>query len=82
MAGCTGAQRAAQIDLMRETARAAGRDDAGLEYTRFGTLDMGQGDVEHYTGQGVTRLVVPSPAGSAAEQREQISAFARRVNLR
>ncbi|MFY9930317.1 MAG: TIGR03619 family F420-dependent LLM class oxidoreductase [Streptosporangiaceae bacterium] len=78
----TGAQRAAQIDLMRETARAAGRDDAGLEYTRFGTLDMGQGDVEHYTGQGVTRLVVPSPAGSAAEQREQISAFARRVNLR
>jgi probable F420-dependent oxidoreductase len=77
----SGAERAAQIELMRETARAAGRDDAALEYTRFGTLDMGQGDIEHYTAQGVTRLVVSPPPGSAAEQREQISAFAARLSL-
>jgi probable F420-dependent oxidoreductase len=75
------AERAAQIDLMRETARAAGRDDAALEYTRFGTLDMGQADVEHYAAQGVTRLVVSPPPGSVAEQREQISAFAARLSL-
>jgi probable F420-dependent oxidoreductase len=78
----TGAERAAQIDLMRETARAAGRDGTALEYTRFGALDMGQADVEHYGAQGVTRLVMGAPAGPADEQREQISAFAQRVNLR
>ncbi len=78
----TGAERAAQIDLMRETARAAGRDGTALEYTRFGALDMGQADVGHYSAQGVTRLVMGAPAGPADEQREQISAFAQRVNLR
>jgi alkanesulfonate monooxygenase SsuD/methylene tetrahydromethanopterin reductase-like flavin-dependent oxidoreductase (luciferase family) len=77
----SGAQRASQLALMREVARTAGRDERALEYTRFGALDMGPADVEHYAAQGVTRLVVAAPAGSPAEQREQISAFAARVNL-
>jgi len=75
----SGAERAAQIELMRETARHAGRDGDALEYTRFGALDMGQADIEHNAAQGVTRLVVGAPAGSAQEQQEQLSAFAARV---
>jgi probable F420-dependent oxidoreductase len=75
----TAAQRAEQIELMHQTARAAGRDEKALEITRFGALDLDQADVGHYAGEGVTRLVVSPPAGTTKEQREQISAFARRV---
>src|SRR5215472_17255713 len=37
--GLTEAERAAQFDLTLQTARAAGRDPAALEYTRWGTID-------------------------------------------
>ena len=39
-------------------------------------------DIDDLAAQGVTRLAVAPPAGSLAEQREQISAFADRFSLR
>jgi probable F420-dependent oxidoreductase len=79
--GLTEQERAAQVDLMRETARAAGRDPAALEVTRWGSIDMTPDDVARLAEAGVTRLVVgPGPA-SLSEQEDQISAFAARLSL-
>src|SRR5882672_2053081 len=55
--GLTEAERAAQVDLIRETARAAGRDPAALEYTRWGTIDLTADDVAAHAAGGTTRLV-------------------------
>ena len=75
----TAAERASQIDLMRATARAAGRAADALEYTRWGSIDMTGSDVEGFAAQGVTRLAVPPASLDLAEQRDQISAFADRL---
>jgi probable F420-dependent oxidoreductase len=75
-------ERRAQIDLMRATARAQGRDPRVLEYTRWGSIDMDSGEVEAYASQGVDRLVVgPAPAG-LGEQLRQLEDFATRHGLR
>ena len=79
--GLTEAERAAQVDLMRETARAAGRDPAALEYTRWGSIDVTADDVAGYTASGTTRLVVPPAAADLSGQLDQISAFAARQTL-
>src|SRR5579864_1597257 len=50
--GLTEAERASQIDLMRATARAAGRDPGALEYTRWGSIDMTGDDVARHAAQG------------------------------
>src|SRR5580693_4649187 len=55
--GLTEAERAAQVDLMLQTARAAGRDPAELEYTRWGAIDMTADDVAAHAASGTTRLV-------------------------
>jgi alkanesulfonate monooxygenase SsuD/methylene tetrahydromethanopterin reductase-like flavin-dependent oxidoreductase (luciferase family) len=44
----TPAERLDQIELMRTTALAEGRDPEVLEYTRWGSIDMERGDVEAY----------------------------------
>jgi alkanesulfonate monooxygenase SsuD/methylene tetrahydromethanopterin reductase-like flavin-dependent oxidoreductase (luciferase family) len=41
----TDAERASQIELMRVTARNAGRDPDALEITRWGSIDMSADDV-------------------------------------
>jgi len=75
------AERASQAELMRETAREAGRDPAALEYTRWGSLGMSAADVEDLAVQGVTRVVVPAASPDLDEQREEMSAFAARLGL-
>jgi probable F420-dependent oxidoreductase len=77
----TAAERASQLDLMRETARAAGRDADALEVTRWGSIDMTSSDVDDHAARGTTRLVVGPASVDLAEQRDQISAFAERVKL-
>ena len=77
----TAAERAAQIDIMREAATGAGRDPDALEYTRWGSIDMTAADVEAHAGNGVTRLVVGPASRDPHEQRDQISAFADRLKL-
>lgn len=77
--GLTPAERASQLEVMRATARAAGRDADALEYTRWASIDMTASDVADYAAQGVTRLVVPPPAAEPSEQLDQISAFAQRL---
>src|ERR1700736_4743241 len=41
----TAPERASQLDLMRTTAQAEGRDAGALEYTRWGSIDMTEADV-------------------------------------
>ncbi len=76
----TEAERASQIELMRATAREAGRDPDALEVTRWAAIDMTVDDVAAYAAAGVTRLVVPA-AADPAEQRGQLSDFAGRHGL-
>jgi probable F420-dependent oxidoreductase len=75
----TAAERAAQLDLMLQTARAAGRDPAALEYTRWGAIDMTADDVAAHATNGTTRLVVGPASTDLSEQEDQISAFAARL---
>jgi probable F420-dependent oxidoreductase len=75
----TVAERASQVDLMRATAQAAGRPADGLEYTRWGSIDMTGADVDDLAARGTTRLVVAPASLDLAEQRDQISAFADRL---
>lgn len=79
--GLTEQERAAQIDLMRETARAAGRDPAALEVTRWASIDMTADDVAQHAEAGVARLVVAPASVDLSEQKDQISAFAARAGL-
>jgi alkanesulfonate monooxygenase SsuD/methylene tetrahydromethanopterin reductase-like flavin-dependent oxidoreductase (luciferase family) len=77
----TAQERAAQLDLMRQTARAAGRDPAALQVTRWGSIDMIPDDVARHAEAGVTRLVVGPAATDTAAQLDEISAFAARLSL-
>jgi probable F420-dependent oxidoreductase len=76
------ADRLAQIELMRETARAEGRDPGLLEYTRWGSINIEPGGVEAYSAQGVDRLVVGTTSTDPGEQLRQLEAFATRHGLR
>jgi probable F420-dependent oxidoreductase len=77
----TAQERANQIDTMRQTARDEGRDAGALEYTRWGTIDMSEADVEGFADKGVTRLIVGPSSLDLDEQRDQLSAFADRLRL-
>jgi probable F420-dependent oxidoreductase len=79
--GISAAERASQVELMRETARGAGRDPAALEYTRWESMGMSAADAGDLAGQGVTRVVVPASSPDLDEQREEMTAFAVRVGL-
>jgi probable F420-dependent oxidoreductase len=78
----TAEERASQLDVMRATARQAGRDPDALEYTRWGSIDMTAADVDRFAAQGTTRLVVGPASADLPEQRDQLSAFADRFSLR
>jgi probable F420-dependent oxidoreductase len=77
----TAGERASQLELMRTTAREAGRDPDALEYTRWGSMSMSRADVEALAATGTTRLVVAPTSADRREQREEISAFAERLEL-
>ncbi|MFL6120304.1 TIGR03619 family F420-dependent LLM class oxidoreductase [Actinophytocola sp.] len=74
-------ERARQFAAARAAAVDAGRDPDALEYTRWGSVDMPGSTVEALAAQGVTRLVVSASSADPAEQRDQLSAFARRFGL-
>jgi probable F420-dependent oxidoreductase len=78
----TPAERAAQIELMRATAVAQGRDPEVLEHTRWGAIDLEPADVEAHAAQGVDRLVVGTTPAGLDEQLRQLEAFATRHGLR
>jgi probable F420-dependent oxidoreductase len=80
--GLTEAERASQIELMRATAREAGRDPDALEVTRWGSIDMTAADVAQHAADGVDRLVVGPASPSRPEQLDELSAFAERLGLR
>ena len=77
----TDAERASQIELMRATARDAGRDPAALQVTRWGSIDMTAADVARHAANGVDRLVVATDPADLPGQRAQLSAFAARLTL-
>jgi probable F420-dependent oxidoreductase len=77
----TARERADQLEIMRTSAREAGRDADALEYTRWGTIDMTADDVQARAEQGATRLVVGVSPGDLDAQRDEISAFAARLGL-
>jgi probable F420-dependent oxidoreductase len=77
----TPAERDAQLELMRATASAAGRDASALECTRWGAIDMTADDVAAHATQGTTRLVVAPAATDQAGQRDELEAFAERLGL-
>jgi probable F420-dependent oxidoreductase len=74
-------QRTEQIAAMRAEAVAAGRDPSGLEYTRWGQIDMTADEVLARASEGVTRLVVGPGSTELTGMRDEMSAFARRVGL-
>jgi probable F420-dependent oxidoreductase len=74
----TPAQRTEQLALARELSAARG---CQLEYTRWGSLEMGVADVAGYAEQGVSRLVVSASATNLDEQRREIDDFAARHHL-
>ncbi|TQM85536.1 putative F420-dependent oxidoreductase [Saccharothrix saharensis] len=74
-------ERALQWDLARSSAAEAGRDPDALEHTRWGSIDMTEDGVEAFAAQGVTRVVVSATSADPGEQRDQLSAFARRFGL-
>ena len=74
-------ERALQIDLMRATAREAGRDADRIELSRWGSIEMSQDDVEALAAAGATRVVVSATSADPQVQREEISAFAERLKL-
>jgi probable F420-dependent oxidoreductase len=77
----TPAERLAQLELMRKTALAEGRDPDALEYTRWGSIDIEPSGVEAYATQGVDRLVVGTTSTDLDEQLRQLEAFAARHGL-
>ena len=76
------AERLAQLELMRATARDAGRNPEALEYTRWGSIDMQPDGVEAYVAQGVDRLVVGTTSTDLDAQLRELEAFAARHGLR
>jgi probable F420-dependent oxidoreductase len=79
--GVTDEQRSAQVALMRETARAAGRDADALEYTRWGNIAMTPGEVAALAAEGVTRLIISPTTADLAEQQKELSTFAEQHGL-
>jgi probable F420-dependent oxidoreductase len=79
--GINDEQRTAQLALMRESARTAGRDADALEYTRWGNTAMTPDDVAALAAEGVTRVIVSPTTADLAEQKKELSAFAEQHGL-
>jgi probable F420-dependent oxidoreductase len=68
-------------DLVRSSAEEAGRDPGAIDYTRMGSLEMSPEAVERLAAEGVTRIVVGTPAGDPDEQCAQLADFGKRFGL-
>jgi probable F420-dependent oxidoreductase len=79
--GLTPDGRAALWELVRETARSAGRDPDAIEQTRWGSIGMTPAQAERLAAEGATRVVVSATATDPAEQHDQLRAFAERFGL-
>jgi probable F420-dependent oxidoreductase len=79
--GITSEQRTAQLALMRETARAAGRDADALEYTRWGNIAMTPDEVAALAAEGVSRLIISPTTADLAGQKQELGAFAEQHSL-
>ncbi|MEU4562733.1 LLM class F420-dependent oxidoreductase [Actinoplanes sp. NPDC023936] len=75
-------ERAAQLDLARSEAAAAGRDPGALEYTRWASISMTRERAEALAVEGVTRVVVNVASTDHAEQQDEMSALAERFEMR
>jgi probable F420-dependent oxidoreductase len=74
-------ERRRQFELARTTAAEAGRDPDALQYTRWGSLDLSEEDVEALAEQGVSRIVVSPTTADPARQHDEMAAFAERFGL-
>ncbi|SDT49578.1 TIGR03619 family F420-dependent LLM class oxidoreductase [Actinoplanes derwentensis] len=74
-------ERAAQLDLARAEAAAAGRDPGALEYTRWASISTTPERAESLAAEGVTRLVVNVTSADHTEQWDEMSALAERFAL-
>ena len=79
--GMSAADRDAQLGIMRQTARDAGRDPDALEYTRWGSITMSLEEATDLAAEGVTRVVVSPTTADLAGQQDELSAFAARHGL-
>lgn len=75
-------ERATQLELARTAASAARRDPDALEYTRWASTELTPDGVQARARQGITRLVVGLAAADPAEQCDELSALADRLDLR
>ncbi|MBB5075304.1 LLM class F420-dependent oxidoreductase [Nonomuraea endophytica] len=71
----------AQWDLVRATAAESGRNPDTLDYTRTATIDMSPEHLADLTREGVTRVVVNTPATSLEQQRKDLTDFSHRFGL-
>jgi probable F420-dependent oxidoreductase len=74
-------ERRALWDLVRETARQAGRDPDGIAYTRMASLETTAEHLDRLEREGVTRVLVGAPSGDVDEQCAELTAFAERFGL-
>src|SRR3954454_20691629 len=79
--GLSPEDRAGLWELVRETARGAGRDPDVIEHTRWGSVGLTPAQVERLAGEGVTRVVISATATDPGELREQLGGFAERFGL-
>ncbi|MBS2551931.1 TIGR03619 family F420-dependent LLM class oxidoreductase [Catenulispora sp. NL8] len=75
-------ERQALWELVKSTAREAGRDPEAIAYARMGSMEMTAEGVEKMVAQGVTRIIVAAPAGEPEEQCAELAEFASRFGLR
>jgi probable F420-dependent oxidoreductase len=78
----TAAQRAEQLAVARALAAECGRDSETFEYTRWGSFDLTEAQVQALGDESVTRIVVSPSAINVDEQRREIAEFAARHGLR
>jgi probable F420-dependent oxidoreductase len=78
----TAAQRAEQLAVARAVAAERGRYSDTFEYTRWGSFDLTDAEVQALGDERVTRIVVSPSATNVDEQRREIAEFAARHRLR
>ena len=81
VAGSAWSSARSSFEPIEAVAAEAGRDPSALDYTRHGTIDMSESDVDDRARQGVTRLVVSPTAADPDERLGELEEFAQRHSL-
>jgi alkanesulfonate monooxygenase SsuD/methylene tetrahydromethanopterin reductase-like flavin-dependent oxidoreductase (luciferase family) len=79
--GLTEPERARQVEFMRSTALAAGRDAGALEVTRWVSSALSASEVQAHAEAGIARLVFAPAAPELPGRIDELSAFAGRLGL-